>query len=292
MAVQVATWRARATRQPSAVRRGSPGKALRRHGEGLVRAIGWLGPPPLAMLALAPLALGPPATTAPRDLLIGLLVLVALERAVPPIASPQPAGWRALPRAPMAIAALALAVAAVFQPGLGLLAALAAACDGLRARCRLPSVAAGARAVATALRVDAGALLLGGPRGVLLPATIGALVLVATLARARSPGGPGRRGEPIARAAGRLDLLLLAAIALVLALGAALLTEQSVLGPAPSPWAVLAVPFLAAAVLATPGILEPRPASGRVPGRDVLAASAAAGWLASLALACRLGAPV
>lgn len=291
MAVSVAMWRGRVVERALAVVAGPRIAALRRLARELARRLAGLGPPPLAALALAPLALGPPGPSGPRDLLVGLLVLVALERAVPPLAAIGTLAWRELPRLPLAMAVSALAVAALLHPGLVVLALLAAACDIVRARGPSAAAAAAALALAAALRVDAGALLLGGPRGLLLPATIGALALVAALARARAAHETGRRPDPPAPTGGRLDLGLLAAFALALALALALAGERGVLGATPDGWAVLGVPLLAAALLATLRAAERSPDPGRVRGPERIAAAAGLGWLASLALACWLGAP-
>lgn len=204
-----------------------------------------LDPLPIALLAFAPLGLGPPATgSGLGELLLGLVALVALERLVPSLGAailsarrPKPVDLVAVP--------LALAAAALVRPGLVPIALLFAACLLARGFGRSAVLAAVATALAAALAVEAGALLLGGERDLLAPAAVGSLVLFEGLVRlARTGNGRFGGGDP-----DRLAPVQLAAFCLTLALILALATGRDLLGPEPSLWTVSSLPLLAMALL-------------------------------------------
>jgi hypothetical protein len=252
-------------------------------------ALGWrlrwgrlaaLGPTPITLLGLTALGLGPPAAgTGLGGLLVGLAPLVALERLVPALAAAALA-----PRRPPALdsvtATLALVAAALVHPGLVPIALLVAASLLVRERSRSTMVGALATALAAGLAVEAGSLLLGGERDLLPPATVGALVLFERLLRAE-------RNED--RRAGGLDPawlapMRLAAFCLALALALALATERGLLGPEPSPWAVLTLPLLAAVLFArleAAGRVRParrRPEVGPTPAHDPIRSVTSGLW--------------
>ena len=249
--------------------------------------------PPAAMLALAPLLIGPPASaTALRDLVLGVLLLLVLERALPPLAAVLPGPWRAVPAMPAAAALAALVAAALQGSGLLLPVLLATACDLVGRRLRDAVPLAVCLAAGAALRVDVGALLLGGGRDALLPLTVGAGLLLTALAAARAgaPGGvpAGATGAGRAERVRQLELGLLASFAALLGLALALATRIGVLGATPSAWAVLGMPLLGLAGLAVLAAADcPREAqrTGRLRAVAVLAAG---GWLVTLATAAWL----
>lgn len=271
----------------AAAARSGPGRLLRAWAGGALAAGRGLRPP-AALLALAPLALGPPAAPAAlRDLLLGLLLLLVLERAAAPLAAALPGPWRAVPPAPAAAALAALAAAASAGAGLLLPVLVAAGADlaGRRLGGALPRALC--LALGATVRVEAGALLLGGGRGPLLPLAVGAAVLLATLAAA-GPARPAASRAARAAGDGRLDLWRLAGLALALGLAMALATEVGGLGAAPSPWAVLGTPLLllaglsvlaAGALPAAGGAADPQ----RAARLRTIAAAAALAWLATLA---------
>lgn len=242
--------------------------------------------PPAASFALAPLLLAPPiGSQALHDLVFGVLLLFVVERAVARILAAEPGPLRLEPFAPAVAAAFTVAAAALHSPGLLLLVLLLALCEiGAHGRwaARAEPVCV---ALGTALRVDAGALLLGADRSLFLPLTIGCGVLFVALARHRV--APPASAGP-ARVAGRavLDLLLLGAFALLSSLALALPTELGLLGERPSPWALAGWSLLVAAGLATIAAADrPGAAERRFVG---LSAGAAGGALVSLALAVGL----
>lgn len=203
------------------------------------------GPLPIALLAFAPLGLGPPTTgSGLGELVPGLVALVALERQVPSLGAailsarrPKPADLVAVP--------LALAVAALVRPGLVPIALLFAACLLAREFGRSAALAAVATALAAALAVEAGALLLGGERDLLAPAAVGSLVLFEGSVRlARTGNGRSGGADP-----DRLALTRLAAFCLALALVLALASGRDLLGPEPNVWMVSILPLLATALL-------------------------------------------
>lgn len=255
------------------------------------RLEGWLASwarfrPPAVLLALAPLLLAPSVSPAAlRDLIVGVLLFAVVERAVAELAG-GPAGRLPVKLNLPVIAALsALAAAALHGFGLLLLVLLVAGCELARSERRTGLVAPVCVAVAAALRVDAGALLLGSDRNLLLPLVIGTGVLLVALAQARC--APTATTGP-ARGVGRglLDWALLAAFALLLSLALALLTEVGLLAATPSLWAVFGFPLLALAGIAALAATDrPGPGAGRFGGLAALAASA---WLVTMVLAVRL----
>lgn len=212
---------------------------------------------PAAVFVLVPLLLGPSASTAARrDLLVGFLLFLVVERAIPSIAATLTSAGRSLALTPRSwpwvhgtAALAALAAAAAYGSGLPLLVLLVAACELARRLRGATFLDVASLAVGAALRVDAGALLLGGGRGALLPLLVGCCVLFLTLARVRT--GPGATLGP-ARLVGRgaFDLALLASFSLLLVLTLALATEQGLLADRPSPWALLVWGLLTVAGLA------------------------------------------
>jgi hypothetical protein len=212
---------------------------------------------PAAVFVLVPLLLGPSAPTgALRDLLLGFLLFLVVERAIPSIAAALPSAGRSLALTPRswpwahgAAALAALAAAAAYGSGLLLLVLLVAACELARRLRRATFLDVASLAVGAALRVDAGALLLGGGRGALLPLLVGSCVLFLTLARVRT-GTPATLGPARLVGRGALDLALLASFSLLLVLTLALTTEQGLLADRPSPWAVLGWGLFAVAGLA------------------------------------------
>ncbi len=243
---------------------------------------------PAAAFLLVPLLLGPPAAAAElRDLLLGLLLFFVIDRTVPPLAAAAPGSLRGLPWTSTAAALLAFAAAAAHGSGLLVLVLLVAGCECARVLRRATPVDAACLALGAALRVDAGALLLDGGRGALLPLLVGSGVVLAWLARARgasaTTAGPGR-----AAGRGPLDLVLLGVFSLVLTLALALPAQLGLLGDVPSPWVGLGWPLLAAAGLAVLAAADrPGAAGGRRVGRLVVALAVA--WLATFTLAVRLG---
>lgn len=262
--------------------------ASERLGIGRLRALADTGlRPPAAAWALAALLLGQPTSgSGLRDLVFGILLLLVLERTLPPLAVTMPLGLRALPPTPAAAALLALSAAAAHGSGLLVLVLLVLACELARRWRRLPLADALCRALGAALRVDAGALLLGGGRSALLPVLVGAAVLLSALAEARATPVA---SEGPARLVGRtaLDLLLLGAFAFLLAAALALPSELGLLGPVPSAWAVLGWPLLAIAALAVLGAATAP--SGGGSGTRFARVAAAAGflWIVTLVLAAR-----
>lgn len=246
----------------------------------------WRLRPPAASFAVAPLLLAPPiGAQALHDLGFGVLLLFVVERAVARIVAAAPGPLRLEPFATAVAAALAVAAAALHSPGLLLLVLLLALCE-IGAHGRWAALAGPVcLALATALRVDAGALLLGADRSLFLPLLIGCAVLLVALARRRL--APSASVGP-ARVSGRgaLDLLLLGAFALLSSLALALLAELGLLGERPSPWALAGWSLLVAAGLATLAAADrPGAAEGRLFG---LSAGAAGGALVSLVLAVGL----
>ncbi len=255
------------------------------------RPIEWLAGlrrlrPPAASFALTPLLLAPPpAPQALRDLLFGTLLLSVVERAVARIVAAEPGPLHLPLLSASAAAAFALAAAALHSPGLLLLVLLLVLCEvGAHGR-RTALVAPVCLAVGAALRVDAGALLLGVGRGMLLPLLVGtALSTVALAGRRLAPAARLRPARPADR--GALDLLLLGSFALLVSLALALLSELGLLGDRPSPWALVAWSLLVAAGLATLAAADrPDTAASRLVGWSAVTSGAA---LASLALALRL----
>jgi hypothetical protein len=242
---------------------------------------------PVAAFLLVPLLLGPPATAALRDLLLGLLLFFAIERAVPPLVPALCGSFRELPWASAAAAVLALAAAVAHGSGLLVLVLLVVGCECARAIRPATPLDAACLALGAALRVDAGALLLGGGRGALLPLLVGSGVALVSLGRVRGASAP-TAGPARATARGPLDLLLLAAFALVSTVALALSAELGLLGEAPSPWIVLGWPLLAAAGLAVLAAAD-RPGGAGGLRFESLALALAAVWLATFALAVRLG---
>jgi len=242
---------------------------------------------PVAAFLLVPLLLGPPATAALRDLLLGLLLFFAIERAVPPLVPALCGSFRELPWASAAAAVLALAAAVAHGSGLLVLVLLVAGCEWARAVRPATPLDAACLALGAALRVDAGALFLGGGRGALLPLLVGSFVALVAFARARGArASPAETGRAAAR--GTLDLVLLAAFSLVSTVALAWSAELGLLADVPSPWVVLGWPLLAAAGLAVLAAADrPGAAGARRVGR--LAVALAVAWLASSALAVRLG---
>mgnify|MGYP000306632944 CR=1 FL=1 len=243
---------------------------------------------PAATFLLVPLLLGPQASAAAlRDLLAGLLLFLVIERAVPPLVPASRGSLRELPWTSAAAAVLALAAAAAHGPGLLVLVLLVAGCEWARAVRPTTPLDATCLALGAALRVDAGALFLGGGRGALLPLLVGSFVALVAFARARAArASPAESDRAAAR--GTLDLVLLAAFSLVCAFALALAAELELLGEVPSPWIVLGWPLLAAAGLAVLAAADrPGAAGGRRVGR--LAVALAVAWLATFTLAVRLG---
>ena len=243
---------------------------------------------PAATFLLVPLLLAPQASAvALRDLLAGLLLFLVVERAVPPLVPASRGALRGLSWTNGAATALALAAAAAHGPGLLVLVLLVAACEFARARRPATTLDAVCLALGAALRVDAGALLLGSGRGAFLPLFVGSGVALVALARLRGAsaavGGSGR-----AAARGPLDLLLLAAFSLVSAVALAWSTELGLLADLPSPWVVLGWPLLAAAGLAVLAAAD-RPGGAAGPRFGRLALGLGTTWLATFAAAVRLG---
>lgn len=208
---------------------------------------------PIALLALAPLALGPPTTGAGLgELLLGLVALVALERQVPSLGAAMLSARR--PKLVDLVAVpLALAAAALVRPGLVPIALLFAACLLAREFARSAALAAAATALAAALAVEAGAFLLGGEGDLLAPAAVGSLVLFEGSVRlARTGKGRSGGADPY-----RLAPVQLAAFCLTLALLLALATGRDLLGPEPSVWTVSSLPLLAMALLVRLGAPAP-----------------------------------
>ena len=243
---------------------------------------------PAATFLLVPLLLGPQASAAAlRDLLAGLLLVLVIERAVPPLAPASRGSLRELPWTSAAAAVLALAAAVAHSAGLLVLVLLVAGCEWARAVRPATPLDAACLALGAALRVDAGALFLGGGRGALLPLLVGSFVALVAFARARGArASPAETGRAAAR--GTLDLVLLAAFSLVSTVALAWSAELGLLADVPSPWVVLGWPLLAAAGLAVLAAADrPGAAGARRVGR--LAVALAVAWLASSALAVRLG---
>jgi hypothetical protein len=120
-----------------------------------------------------------------------------------------------------------------------------------------------------------------------LPLLVGSGVALVSLGRVRGASAP-TAGPARATARGPLDLLLLAAFALVSTVALAWSAELGLLADVPSPWVVLGWPLLAAAGLAVLAAADrPGAAGARRVGR--LAVALAVAWLASSALAVRLG---
>lgn len=203
-----------------------------------------LDPLPVALLALAPLALGPPTTgRGLGDLLLGLVPLLALERNLPAVGAAILSARRPQP-AHVAVVALALAAAALLRPGLVPIALLFAGCLLVRACARSGMLAVVATALAAGLAVEAGALLLGGERDLLPPAAVGALVWLEGSVRLARTDHRSSGTDP-----GRLALARLTAFCLALALVLALATGRDLLGAEPNVWMVSALPLLAIALL-------------------------------------------
>jgi hypothetical protein len=243
---------------------------------------------PAATFLLVPLLPGPqPPAPALRDLLLGLLLFLVIERAVPAAAPVLRGALRGLPWASVAAAVVALAAAALHGAGLLVLGLLVAACEVARALRPATALDAACLAFGAALRVDAGALVLGTGRGALLPLFVGSGVALGALARLRRASGA---TAGAGRAAGRapLELLLLAAFSLVLAVALALPAELGLLGEVPSPGIVLGWPLLAAAALAVLAAAD-RPDGGAGSRIGRLASAPAAAWLATFVPAVRLG---
>lgn len=243
--------------------------------------------PPAAALALIPLPLAlPVGADALRDLAFGFLLLFVVERAVARIAAAEAGPLRLEPFATAVAVAFAVAAAALHSAGLLLLVLLLALCE-LGAHGRRSALAGPVCfALGTALRVDAGALLLGADRSLFLPLVIGYAVLLVALAR-RRVAPPASAGP--ARVTGRavLDLLLLGAFALLSSLALALFAELGLLGERPSALALAGWSLLVAAGLATIAAADrPGAVERRLFG---LSAGAAGGALVSLALAVGLG---
>lgn len=203
-----------------------------------------LDPLPIALLAFAPLALGPPTTgSGLGELLLGLVPLVALERNLPTVGTAILSARRPQP-VHLAVVALALAAAALLRPGLVPIALLFAGCLLVRACARSGVLAVVATALAAGLAVEAGALLLGGERDLLPPAAVGALVWFEGSVRLARTDHRSSGTDP-----GRLALARLAAFCLALALVPALATGRDLLGPEPDVWMVSTLPLLATALL-------------------------------------------
>lgn len=293
MGVSVANLRVRSVR--SAVSKGSdataPGVAATPE-PNRIRPVAWIAGlrrlrPPAASFALAPLLLTPPiGSQALQDLVFGVLLLFVVERAVTRFVAAEPGPLRLEPFATAVAAAFTVAAAALHSPGLLLLVLLLPLCE-IGAHGRWAALAAPVCvALGTALRVDAGALLLGADRSLFLPLAIGCGVLLVGLAR-RRVAPPASAGP--ARVAGRavLDLMLLGAFALLSSLALALFAELGLLGERPSPWALAGWSLLVAAGLATLAAADrPGAVERRLFG---LSAGAAGGALVSLALAVGLG---
>jgi len=146
---------------------------------------------PAATFLLVPLLLGPQASAAAlRDLLAGLLLVLVIERAVPPLAPASRGSLRELPWTSAAAAVLALAAAVAHSAGLLVLVLLVAGCEWARAVRPATPLDAACLALGAALRVDAGALLLGGGRGALLPLLVGSGVALVSLGRVRGASAP------------------------------------------------------------------------------------------------------
>ncbi len=243
--------------------------------------------PPAASVAFAALLLASPVgAQALHDVVFGVLLLFVFERAVARIVAAEPGPLRLEPFATAVALAFAVAAAALHSPGLLLLVLLLALCE-IGAHGRWPALATPVcLALGTALRVDAGALLLGADRSLLLPLVVGSAVSFVVLVRRRLLPAPSL-GPARLTGRGTLDLLLLGSFALFVSLVLALSTEVGLLAERPSAWALAGWALLVAASLATLAAVD-RPAAveGRLFG---LSAGAAGVGLVALVLAVRLG---